>query len=155
MIMKLYLVIMFVISGLFLAVETASACTCTVPVGKSDKELVNSAKDDAKTVFIGRVIKIVKTRNHRGVSAGGYNAVFEVSEIWKGAQKRQIRIFFSDQCCLCVFPFRKGKEYLVYASGDSTKLTASTCGRTKEIGDPALTVDRQYLGSPITTTLNK
>jgi hypothetical protein len=151
--MKAYLVSILLICGFVIfAVETSSACTCTVPIGKSEKELVDSERAAANTVFVGRVIKIVKARNHRGASMGGYNAVFDVSEIWKGTPKKQIRIFFSDQCCLCEFPFSKGKEYLVYADGDTTMLTASTCGRTREISDPQLKVDRQYLGTPITTT---
>jgi hypothetical protein len=150
--MKHYLVItIFMLAFSFGSVETVSACTCATPFGKSDKELVDSAKGYANTVFVGRVIRIVKARNHQGVPMGGYKAVFEVTEIWKGALKKQIRISFSDQCCLCDFSFSKGKEYLVYASGDSTMLRASVCGRTKEINDSQLKVDRQYLGSPNTT----
>ena len=150
--MKHYLPIAIIISAVFfVAAETAFACSCRQPIGKSDKELVDSAKADANTVFVGRVIKIVKKRNHRGVPTSGYNAVFEVSEIWKGTQRKQIRIL-NGQCCLCEVSFSKGKEYLVYADGDSTMLTASVCGRTREINNPQMKVDRQYLGTPITTT---
>ena len=150
--MKNYLLIaIFMTAVFFVAVKTASACTCIVPIGKSDKELVDSAKTNAELVFVGRVIKIVKDRNRHGAPTGGYTAVFEVSEIWKGKQRKQMRLS-QGQCCLCVLSFSKRKEYLVYANYDltNTTLTADTCGRTTDTNDPQLKVDRQYLGASVT-----
>ncbi len=140
---------------LFIFASVGYACTCTVLVGKSDKELVESARASSDAVFVGRVIKIVKKRNGRGVPTGGYNAVFDVSEMWKGTQKKQIRIFSSGQCCLCDLSFSKGKKYLVYAfhAYSDKMLTASTCSRTREIDDAQIKIDRQYLGSPNKTAL--
>ncbi len=130
----------------------AYACTCSTPYGKSDKELIESALASSATVFAGRVLKIVKARNRKGVPTGGYNAVFEVIEIWKGPNKKHIRIFFSGQCCLCQRSFNKGKEYLVYASGDNT-LIADTCSRTKELTHPKIEVDREHLGPSNSTAV--
>lgn len=139
-----------VCSFLFLILSSAAyACACGKPVGISDRELVNSEKAAADVVFVGRVLKIVKDRNRRGVPTGGYNAVFVASEIWKGKQVKRIRIFFSNLCCLCDRSFSKGKEYLVYASGD-TFLTASVCGRTKETANSEIEIDRKYLGASMT-----
>lgn len=137
----------------FVAVENATACSCRYPVGETDKESVDSAKDKANAVFVGRVIKVVRVRDRRGVPLWEkYNAVFEVSEQWKGPIKKQIRVSFFAGCCLCDFLFAKGKEYLVYASGDGTTLSASVCGRTKETSNTLLKIDREFLGSPISTT---
>ena len=155
--MKHYLVIAIVIFAFsFVAVESAAACSCRYPVGQTDRESVDSAKDEAKAVFAGRVVKIVKARDRRGVPLWEqYIAVFEVSEQWKGANKKQIRVSFFAGCCLCDFRFVKGKRYLVYAYDDGTTLSASVCGRTTETNDPQLELDRQYLGQPIAATPEK
>ncbi|MGB7203339.1 MAG: hypothetical protein WBD16_13910 [Pyrinomonadaceae bacterium] len=140
----MYKSILCLILFLFLS-SAVYACTCATPRGKSDKELVDSEKEGSDSVFVGRVVKIIKDRKNRG-----YKAIFDVSENWNGKTKR-LRVSFGPYW-ICVISFQKGKEYLVYAGGE-TELTAGTCSRTKETSDSRMSVDRQYLGTPIMTNL--
>ena len=143
--------LVFAVAVLFLisaAASTGFACSCATPIDQSDRELVESEKLSADAVFIGRVVKIVKARDRRGEPLiDSYKAVFDVTERWKGPRLRYMRVNFFVGCCLCDYPFAKGKEYLVYASGDGQNLSASVCGRTKEATRTALKTDRQYLGA--------
>jgi len=156
--MKIHIVgLILVLVVIFSAAGIAFGCSCRTPAGMSDRALVESAETYAHDVFVGRVLKIVKARGRQGHSIGGYYAVFRVSEMRKGTKgTNRIRIFFTLQCCLCELSFDKGKEYLVYADGDDdTSLTASTCGRTREIHDSQVQIDREYLGAPNPPFLNK
>ncbi len=107
------------------------ACTCRTFVGESDKELVVRAKAAADSIFVGRVVKILKEKDRRGVPTGDYIAVFNVTEMWKGKRRKQIRIVNggTDRCCLCGWRFTKSEEYLVFV--DVGTPNPSICGRTK------------------------
>ncbi|MBK8467245.1 MAG: hypothetical protein IPL32_15615 [Chloracidobacterium sp.] len=113
---------------------------------------MESAKDDADAIFVGRVIKIIKERDRHGGLTGGYYAVFQVSESWKGPQSKILRVSTSYQCCMCGYGFSKGKDYLVYAyfaesvNAHKKMLDTSICTRTRELNDPQVEIDRQYLG---------
>lgn len=154
---KFLLFAFLVLVATFVAVGDVSACTCARPVTKvTEKALVEEARSDATMVFVGRVVKIVKTRDRQGKRLEGYySAIFEVTEQWKGETRGRVLVSFYSGCCMCDFHFVKGKEYLVYASQDSEMLTASTCGRTKETSNIDIETDRKYLGFPATTSLKR
>lgn len=151
-----FLITLLISTFFFVSTEIVSACSCPPPrIGVSEKELVESAKDNVDTIFVGRVAKIIKERDRHGVATGGYYAVFQVSESWKGPRSRILRV--STSCCMCDYPFSKGKNYLVYAyeSVNTNKkiLGTSICTRTKELNDPQVKTDQQYLGSPRTEAI--
>ena len=111
---------------------TIFACTC-LPSENATKELEQST-----AVFCGRVLEVRRNQQETGLFTR-VEAVFEVERIWKGVEKRTINVFTSSQSSACGYEFKKGKEYLVYASRDAEgRLITSICSRTrrmKEAGD--------------------
>jgi hypothetical protein len=58
---------------------------------------------------------------------------FEVSRVWKGPQNH--RLVINQWSGKCGITFERGKEYLVYASGSESDLSAGMCTRIFDLED--------------------
>lgn len=102
-----------------------SACSCAeLPSVKEEVE-----RSDA--VFSGMVLDIREKRN------ASKSVLFEVRNIWKGADESQIIITTGQGGGDCGFIFKEGTEYLVYASESTLfgekSLASSICDRTNKM----------------------
>ena len=117
----LFLAIVIVVVGLIYPKQIAYACTCA-PIGGAQEELVNSAY-----VFQGKVTSVIPI----GVSS--YSVSFDVIKVWKGIGYKSITL---NEVYCSAYPtpsFMKiGKEYIVYAKGDTPNLTFGMCSRIVE-----------------------
>ncbi len=125
--------VLVVITVLMLAGYTsASACVCDLPLKRvSLKKAVSKAKSEADEVFSGQVIEL-----------DDFTVKFKVERVWKGAPAEEIvmhtgagkadggNLVVSD----CVYRFRLGERYLVYAYGSEGKLQTHKCTRTADLG---------------------
>ena len=76
---------------------------------------------NSRAVFAGKVIDIMaKTDRSRDTSDSlvAFKVTFEVSKVWKGKVDKQQVVLTSESFPGCEYSFEKGKEYLVYASGE-------------------------------------
>jgi hypothetical protein len=130
-------ILMIATSLLVLTANAASACKCIPTTPEQSFET-------AKKVFSGKVVDVVEqSPTEQGANRGkgdpnflnGAKVTFEVSEVWKGNHKRQLVVMTSDSSASCGYSFEKGKEYLVYASGEEAKLQTGLCSGTKSLSD--------------------
>jgi len=145
-----------IICTISFAATEVHACSCAVSL-KHQKQQVKKAKLDASTVFIGRVVEIVKTKDPDGNSTSAMKAVFELSRVWKGELKRTISVYTVNGD-LCGFNFEKGSEYLVYAydsSGSVDTLFTTICSRTKIAHGKYFLTDLKYLEKPLSFDAKK
>jgi hypothetical protein len=70
--------------------------------------------------------------------AYGYRVTFRVTTVWKGGVAQEVDAYTNMASAACGFPFREGREYLVYAREDELQrgLFVSSCSRTIELGTP-------------------
>ncbi|HMV50670.1 MAG TPA: hypothetical protein PKA34_27485 [Blastocatellia bacterium] len=94
-----------------------------------------SALQEAQAVFVGKVL-IANEKSRPSFfqryipflrHSGGLVSTFEVSSVWKGQQIPRLVIHHS--MGKCGRTFELGKEYLVYADGDQSNLSAGFCSR--------------------------
>jgi hypothetical protein len=105
-------------------VPCAYACSCAPP--RSLKE----AKSTSDAVFVGRVLDIDIERHLEQFGFDRIRVTFEVSTIWKGISQSQV-IIHED---MCPFPFKVGRDYVVFAETISKNhLSATACSSTAEI----------------------
>jgi hypothetical protein len=71
----------------------------------------------------------------------GYRVVFAVQTSWKGDLSQTTTIYTNIWQGDCGFPFRRGREYLVFGNAHEERVVTSTCDRTMEIGAPGSTHD--------------
>jgi len=100
------------------------ACKCL------DKPSVEQELKTSSAIFSGKVIEIKEEKRNDTIVE---KVLIEVNQTWKGPAESQI-ILESLQSS-CSFTFRKGKEYIVYATlnsemNDKTALTTEVCDRT-------------------------
>jgi hypothetical protein len=67
--------------------------------------------------------------------------LFEVTNTWKGVNETQVRVYTATNSASCGFNFNLGDEYLVYASGDKSRLITGLCDRTTHISKAAKDLD--------------
>jgi hypothetical protein len=90
----------------------------------------------SKAVFAGKVIDIMaKTDKSRDTSDSlvAFKVTFEVSKVWKGKVDKQQAVLTSESFPGCEDSFEKGKEYLVYASGEELTIQTALCNATKPL----------------------
>lgn len=138
----------------FFAAEFGYACSCVPPSAEFSNDAekyVAHERDKAAAVFSGKVAGIVQLKNAQGKATGVIRVRFTVYKSWKGAETKSVTVRTTNICCICGFPFKIGKEYLVYAAGsDSKSLSASICSRTKTLD--AAAEDLEFLGEAKTTS---
>jgi hypothetical protein len=100
-----------------LSVSSANSCGCNTPVGLNE----------AKSVFIGKVVKIVKK--------GRYEITFQISSVQKGKlRSKKIAIYtpcLMDGCC--GIPFEINEVYKVFAYENDKQLYTDQCTETARI----------------------
>ncbi len=131
-------IFLFVLLIIFTTASVAVACTCEAP---------SSAKEGLKrasAVFTGKVTKIYRPLLDRlGISGSGtYRVIFEVTRFWKGSHSKSIVVATRLSGEACGFPFKEGKEYLVYVA-DQPVLDVETgiCTGTKDIADAEIEME--------------
>jgi hypothetical protein len=125
-------VVLLALGLLALLPDCAHACTCAT--GGSFREAAMGANSSA--VFAGEVIDLEK-------SLSSSSATLRVSEVWKGRERETVEL--STPQVLpgvgCGYPFKEGREYLVYAywgphgSPPRPGLKTDTCTQTKLLSE--------------------
>lgn len=111
--MQRFIIVVSVALLLGLSAPESYACSCIKPE-------VSQAVSEARAVFAGEVVEIIKPRttNPKAPLADRLYAIrFKVDRVWKGPASEEITIL-SDQGragCFSWGPFLKGEKYLVYA----------------------------------------
>ncbi|TKC16152.1 hypothetical protein [Robertmurraya kyonggiensis] len=130
-------------SFLFLMVSfpsTSSACSC------AEQQSVKEEFKQSKAVFSGKVIEVKENRRNNGSIVK--LVLFEVTETWKGVDETQIIITTGVSDGDCGIEFKKGEEYLVYATESTmygeNKLVSTICDRTGKL--QTLKDDLAFLG---------
>lgn len=103
--------------------DPAAACTC-LPPGPACQELWNAA-----AVFVGRVESLTPE------STDSVRVTFSVQEWFRGAGTGSVTVRTPSAAAGCGYPFRPGRQYLVYATvvdGHSDLITGR-CSRTQPV----------------------
>ena len=103
--------------------DPAIACPCARP-GPPCQEFWN-----ATAVFVGRVESLAR------VPPNGVSVTFKVREWFRGTPQEILTLRTMAGAAACGYPFRPGREYLVYAVSvaGTPDLTTSLCSRTQII----------------------
>lgn len=139
-----------IFAGLFfvigVAAETASACTCPPIWRDNSAEAIKRVVDGTDYVFSARVVSIRKGAAGR-FSPPGQIVTLRIIRRWKGVTGSIKNLTTSSgPTSMCNYPFRTGKEYLVYARRDPTKrkelaenneVLTSLCSRTQLLAEAA------------------
>ena len=91
---------------------------------------------NSRAVFAGKVIDIVAQSDRNREASGSlarFKVRFEVSNVWKGKVDKQQVVLTSEYSPGCGYSFEKGKEYLVYASGEELAIRTELCNATKPL----------------------
>lgn len=133
-------------SLLVLNSHPASACSClpTTP---------QQSFKNSRAVFAGKVIDVVEqSERNQEVSdpLTGVKVIFEVSKVWKGKVEKQQVVLTSGSSASCGYYFAKGKEYLVYTSGQESVMQTGLCSGTKPLSNAQ--ADLAVLGKGTTPT---
>jgi hypothetical protein len=123
------------------------ACSCDLPLGKSEKERVKKAKVTSDAIFVGKLVRLVEPKKDDGSFTGEVIAEFEVKRAWKGITSSRVTIYTTNICCICGYEFSEGATYIVFAYGKE-KLSTSRCMRTTPIAEEGISNDEKYLGKP-------
>ena len=113
--------------------STLASATCVCFPTTPKKNFRNS-----RAVFAGKVIDVVaQSRRDRDTSDSlvAFKVTFEVSKVWKGKVDKQQVLLTSESFAGCEYSFEKGKEYLVYASGEELTIQTSLCDATKPLAN--------------------
>ncbi len=119
---------------LFFASESF-ACSCSPNFndsGKSEQQIVKENRENAQAVFSGKVTKIILSDAPKGKEPFSAEVHFKVIKSWKGITTEEAIVHTAHICCICGFPFKVGKEYLVYAYGEKG-LGTDICTRTRRL----------------------
>ncbi len=110
------LTVMMTVLWSFGAPRKVYACTCPGPGSPAE------ALEEADAVFAGRVISIHHSYDRRARSAtfADFTTVgFDVSAVWKGAVHEEMYITTAPSVAACGFTFKRRREYIVYAYGNT------------------------------------
>jgi hypothetical protein len=124
--------VLLALALLALLPDCAHACSCGG--GGSFREAAMGANSSA--VFSGEVMEVEK-----GLLSP--SATFRVSEVWKGKQRETVEVSTSQVLpgVGCGYPFKEGREYLVYAyrgphgSPPKPDLKTDLCTLTKPLSE--------------------
>lgn len=136
--------------------DCASACSCAALPG-TPQERAGKALSGSTAVFSGEVVELEKpppdTEMVEGtwltvmvMGGGGEEATvtLRVSEVWKGPRRQTVTVSTeADSGMGCGYPFEKGREYLVYATGDDPSV--NLCSETKPLSEAR--ADLEALGN--------
>ena len=103
-------------------------CSCRGAPGVSESVRSSNA------VLFARVREIRDSSVHIKDGAINYPfrfATLEVIAAWKGVQTPTVNISVGEGSGECTFRFEQDKEYLIYARGGPTHLSATMCSRTR------------------------
>ncbi len=137
-------VVLTVLGFVLLLPECASACSCAI-LGGDPQERVESELSSSEAVFSGEVVKIDRPSGPVWSSADLETDTFRVSESWKGPEGGMLEVRTAVSGMSCGYPFKEGKEYLVYASGGQQGLKVDGCSSTKPLSKAG--ADLALLGS--------
>ena len=103
--------------------DSAGACPCARP-GPPCQEFWN-----ATAVFVGRVESLTRA------SSNSVSVTFKVQEWFRGTRDETVTLRTPAGAPTCGYPFRSGREYLVYAVpvDGTSDLTTSLCSRTQVV----------------------
>ena len=138
---------MIVAVAVLLGVQVSGlACSCVPPPPPAE------ALEASSAVFAGIVLDV---EDHSiieptAVTFGDRVVTFRVLRYWKGVDSRIVQVTTSGSGASCGYPFQEGRNYLVYAHGESD-LVVSLCSRTRRLKDAREDLDA--LG-PGTSTLS-
>jgi len=106
-----------------------AVCSCAGPVPQRE------AFERADAVFRGVVLSVSVRRERSGTQwPRPRRVVVRVTERWKGAETGRVVVRTGMGGGDCGYPFRRGREYLIYAHAASDSvLVAGLCGRTSEV----------------------
>jgi hypothetical protein len=93
----------------------SEACECRPRAEHAAQELSRH-----KSAFAGRV-KDVRSEGDSSL------VTFDVHRTWKGPRGKELVVKTGGECAAS---FETGKDYLVYADGEKTALSADRCGQT-------------------------
>ena len=96
---------------------------------------------EATAVFVGVVADIIKAPDSRTL-----HVILQVKRYWKGASGGTVMVLTKRFSSACGFPFRRGQEYLVYATGENGDLHTGRCSRTT--ASPGSEAEQRLLGEP-------
>ena len=123
---KIILYTLGIFAFLTLANIDAYACSC-IPFGnESVAQQVNKAKTDARAVFSGKVLEVIKKPEI-------YQTIVKlrVDNSWKGNLSKEVTVLTGSDSALCGYNFEVGQSYLIYANGaDANNLQTNICTRT-------------------------
>jgi len=139
--MRITKIVIFVSLFLGVCLGTVQACSCSgagqMLKLKLSRGIVDPAYKDFATyhdgtIFIGRVLQRKKVRM-KDVDWYEYRVTFKVDRYWKGADRLEIVVFTGigvggD----CGIRFKKGEDYVVFASVLNGRLQTSICTLTME-----------------------
>jgi antitoxin component YwqK of YwqJK toxin-antitoxin module len=122
---KLILFLLLVLSS----IHFANACSC-VPLG----QLTIKDFNQTDAMFIGKVKSVKPFPLTDSVNAGKVEVVFEVGEAFKGLSRaKDVKIYTQSSSAACGIYFRKGEQWMVFATKYDTGLHANMCGRSRNI----------------------
>ena len=129
--MRIFLLLVIIVSMLTFDIEPASACSCAPP-GSSVEGLTIAA-----AVFTGKVVGFAEPISGFGPisSADPIKVTFQVYTVWKGSVSQTTNISTARSGSSCGYTFEKGGEYIVYAHGLENDLSVSLCSRTQPLAN--------------------
>ncbi|HEY0074500.1 MAG TPA: hypothetical protein VGB77_10385 [Abditibacteriaceae bacterium] len=119
------------------------------------EDIVEALKDDSGSkaiVFAGRVVSIRQVSEDSEPPGQNYimNEVsFIMAKLWKGSPQRFISVRTWPNEASCGYPFKVGKNYLVYARHWKSQNHTNYCSPTKQLAQAK--EDLVLLGPPIYT----
>ncbi len=124
----------------FAKVPSVYACKC-LPTDSIKVEAI-----DSEAVFTGRVTQVEPI-----IKTDMIKVTFTVLESFKGVATSVAVVKTNNDSTACGYEFRKGKDYLIYASGNENNLSTHSCSRTRMLSqaDEDLTVLRQLSPSEV------
>lgn len=134
-VLRLLILIGWLASLLLISPTHAYACSCLMPPGTSEEQLIAMDFESSAAVFAGEVTHI-QTK-----PTGGFlpvTVIFKVSEVWKGAVSDQLSVRTGMNGSDCGFGFQTGQQYLVYARDTRGILSTGICYRTALLSNAAL-----------------
>ena len=144
--MKLFVIIAVLgIFGMFGAAMKVSACSCSLPIGKSLKQQVKAGMKGNQAIFVGKIVEVRFSENKVGDKPVTRYAKFQVDRSWRGPRTEYIVVATANICCICGIDFEVGSSYIVYANSDRNGgFSTNSCSRTSPVGTKS--DDEKYLG---------
>lgn len=114
----------------------ADACSCA-PVKEHCEAYWTTA-----AIFRGRVDAIQQDKGKLPPAMRGSTVTFTIVEPFTGVTGPTAAVWTPPAAAMCGYPFRVGREYMVYAHRERARLTTSRCSRTREAGTAG--IDLEY-----------